>query len=83
MKFVARFKHSRTQEDVSYHSAELGEPTIFPQAVDKLYFVVSRLSLTRIGPTLRGEVMRAEEAEEELGRLRMSADWVEVDEDGH
>ena len=80
MVFVARFKHDRSEEDVSYYRAVLGEPTLFPWAAHEMYFVVSRLHFTRIGPTMRGEIVDATEAEEEIAQFRESADWDELPE---
>ncbi len=79
MNFVARFTHTRSQEDISYYVAELGTPTIFESATDRLYFVVSRLQLTRIGPTMRGEILSEVEAEGEIAALREAPDWQEMD----
>lgn len=64
--------------DVSYYRALLNEPTIFPNAVDVLYFVVERLQFTRIGPTLRGEVIGEAEAEAEIQALREDSNYEEV-----
>ena len=78
MKFVARFRQPRSEEDVSYYVAELGTPTSFPQAAARLYFVLIRLQLTRIGPTMRGEVLSEGQAEAQIADLRKASDWQEI-----
>ncbi|RPJ38652.1 MAG: hypothetical protein EHM35_04025 [Planctomycetaceae bacterium] len=79
MNFVTRFRHPRSQEDISYYVADLGTPTMFPQAAARLYFVVRRLQLTRVGPTMRGEVLSEAEAEDRIADLREASDWEEMD----
>ena len=78
MEFVARFLHEHSKEDVSYYVAELGEPTMFHNAAARLYFAVSRLQFTRIGPTMRGEVLSEDEAKDEIARLRDADSWQEM-----
>jgi len=79
MDFVTRFRHPQSEEDISYYVAELGTPTMFPQATARLYFVVLRLQLTRVGPTMRGEILPEAEAEDQIADLRKTSDWQEMD----
>jgi len=46
MNFVTRFRHTHSQEDVSYYVAELGTLTMFEAATARLYFAISRLQFT-------------------------------------
>jgi hypothetical protein len=78
MNFVARFRHPQSEEDVSYYVAELGTPTMFDSATARLYFVVMRLQLTRVGPTMRGEILSEAEAQAQIANLRESSSWQEV-----
>ena len=78
MNFVTRFHHTRSEEDVSYYVAELGTPTMFEQATARLYFVVIRLQLTRVGPTMRGEIMSEAQAQTQISDLRTTSDWQEM-----
>jgi hypothetical protein len=78
MKFVARFHNKRSEEDVSYYVAELGTPVMFKQAKERLYFVVMRLQLTRVGPTMRGEVLGEAQAKAQIEDLGKGADWEEI-----
>ena len=78
MKFVTRFRNKRSEEDISYYVAELGTPTIFEQAKARLYFVVIRLQLTRVGPTMRGEVLSEAEALAQITDLRKVSEWEEM-----
>jgi hypothetical protein len=78
MKFVTRFHNKRSDEDVSYYVAELGTPVMFKQAKERLYFVVIRLQLTRVGPTMRGEVLQEDQAKAQIDDLCKGADWEEV-----
>ena len=78
MKFETRFHNKRSEEDISYYIAELGTPTIFEQATKRLYFVVIRLQLTRVGPTMRGEVLPEDQAQAQIVDLRKGADWEEM-----
>lgn len=78
MNFVTRFRHSKSEEDVSYYVAELGTPTMFDQAKARLYFVVIRLQLTRVGPTMRGEVLSEAQAQTQIMDLRKASDWQEI-----
>ncbi|MCX9075791.1 MAG: hypothetical protein OIN88_14265, partial [Candidatus Methanoperedens sp.] len=77
MNFVTRFHHSQSEEDVSYYVAELGTPIMFEQAKERLYFVVIRLQLTRVGPTMRGEVLSEAEAQTQIKDLRKASNWQE------
>ncbi len=78
MNFVTRFRNKRSEEDVSYYMAELGTPTMFEQATARLYFVVIRLQLTRVGPTMRGEVLSEAQAQAQIADLRKESDWQEI-----
>lgn len=78
MKFVTRFRNERSEEDVSYYVAELGTTTLFEQATARLYFAVIRLQLTRVGPTMRGEVLSDAEAQAQIANLRKASDWQEM-----
>ena len=78
MNFVTRFYHPQTEEDVSYYVAELGTPTIFENATARLYFVVIRLKLTRVGPTMRGEILSEAQAQTQITDLRKTSDWQEI-----
>lgn len=80
MKFVARFRNKRSEEDISYYVAELGTPVLkqFKNAWERLYFTTIRLQYTRIGPTMRGEVLLEEEAKAQIEALRMDDDWEEI-----
>jgi hypothetical protein len=78
MNFVARLCHTKSQEDVSYYVAELGTPTMFESATARLYFVVTRLQLTRVGPTMRGKILSEAEAQTEIADLRKAPDWQEM-----
>lgn len=78
MKFVTRFHNKRSDEDVSYYVAELGTPVMFKQAKERLYFVVIRLQLTRVGPNMRGEVLQEDQAKAQIDDLCKGADWEEV-----
>jgi len=78
MNFVTRFHHSQSEEDVSYYVAELGTPIMFEQAKERLYFVVIRLQLTRVGPTMRGEVLSEAEAQTQIKDLRKASNWQEI-----
>ena len=78
MKFVTRFHNKRSDEDVSYYVAELGTPVMFKQAKERLYFVVIRLQLTRVGPTMRGEVLPEDQAKAQIEDLGKGADWEEI-----
>ena len=79
MKFVARFRNKRSEEDISYYVAELGTPVLqFKNAWERLYFTTVRLQYTRIGPTMRGEVLLEEEAKAQIEALRMDEDWEEI-----
>jgi hypothetical protein len=78
MNFVTRFRHPKSEEDVSYYVAELGTPTMFEQATARLYFVVIRLQLTRVGPTMRGEILSEEQAQTQIAALRKTSDWQEM-----
>ncbi len=80
MKFITRFRNKRSEEDISYYMAELGEPVMeqFEKAWERLYFVPIRLKHTRIGPTMRGEVLQEEEAKAQIDSLRNSDDWEEM-----
>lgn len=78
MNFVTRFHHTLSEEDVSYYVAELGTPTRFENAKARLYFVVLRLQLTRVGPTMRGEVLSEAEALTQIADLRKTSDWQEI-----
>lgn len=78
MNFVTRFHHTRSEEDVSYYIAELGTPTMFEQATARLYFVVIRLQLTRVGPTMRGEILSEAQAQTQITDLRKTSDWQEM-----
>ena len=79
MKFVARFRNKRSEEDISYYVAELGTPVLqFKNAWERLYFTTIRLQYTRIGPTMRGEVLLEEEAKAQIEALRMDEDWEEI-----
>ena len=78
MKFETRFHNQRSEEDVSYYVADLGTPIIFEQATKRLYFVVIRLQLTRVGPTMRGEVLGEAQALAQIEDLRKGADWQEI-----
>lgn len=78
MNFVTRFRNSRSEEDVSYYVAELGTQTMFEQATARLYFVVIRLQLTRVGPTMRGEVLSEADAQTQITNLRNASDWQEL-----
>ena len=77
MKFVTRSIYSHSQEDVSYYVAELGTATRFENAKARLYFVVTRMQLTRVGPTMQGEVLSEAEALGEIADLRKTSDWQE------
>jgi hypothetical protein len=79
MNFVTRFRHPESEEDVSYYVAELGSPTIFDQAKERLYFAVTRLQLTRVGPTMRGEVLSEAEAQTQITDRRNTPGWQEMD----
>jgi hypothetical protein len=79
MNFVTRFRHTHSQEDVSYYVAELGTLTMFEAATARLYFAISRLQFTRIGPTMRGEILSEDEAQTEIAHLRKASDWQEMD----
>lgn len=79
MNFVTRFRHPDSKEDVSYYVAELGGPTIFAQAKERLYFVVTRLQLTRVGPTMGGEVLSEAEAQTQITDHRNAPGWQEMD----
>ncbi len=78
MKFVTRYHNKRSEEDISYYVAELGTPVMFPQAAERLYFVVIRLQLTRVGPTMRGEVLTEEQAKAQIEDLCKGDDWEEI-----
>jgi hypothetical protein len=52
---------------------------MFRNAAARLYFAVSRLQFTRIGPTMRGEVLSEDEAKAEIVRLGDASDWQEMD----
>jgi hypothetical protein len=78
MKFVTRFHNKRSDEDVSYYVAELGTPLMFKQARERLYFVVIRLQATRVGPTMRGEVLLEDQAKAQIEDLCEEADWEEI-----
>lgn len=81
MKFVARFRNKRSEEDISYYVAELGTPVLkqFEKAWERLYFTAIRLQYTRIGPTMRGEVLSEEEAKAQIEALRKDDDWEEIE----
>jgi len=51
---------------------------MFKQARERLYFVVMRLQLTRVGPTMRGEVMPEDQAKAQIEDLCKGADWEEI-----
>jgi hypothetical protein len=78
MHFVTRFRHSQSEEDRSYYVAELGTPTMFEQATARLYFVVNRLQLTRVGPTMRGEILSEAQAHTHITDLRKAPGWQEM-----
>jgi hypothetical protein len=79
MKFVTRFHNKRSEEDVSYYVAELGTPVMkFEKAMERLYFVAIRLKYTRIGPTMRGEVMPEGQAKAQIEALCKGDDWEEI-----
>jgi hypothetical protein len=78
MHFVTRFRNRKSEEDVSYYLAELGTPTIFPQATERLYFIVNRLQLTRVGPTMRGEILPEDQAKKQINDLGKAPGWEEV-----
>jgi len=78
MKFVTRFHNKRSEEDVSYYVAELGTPVMFKQATERLYFVVMRLQFTRVGPTMRGEVLREDQAKAQIDDLCKGDEWEEM-----
>jgi hypothetical protein len=78
MKFVTRFHNKRSEEDISYYVAELGTPVMFKQATERLYFVVIRLQLTRVGPTMRGEILKEDQAKAQIEDLRKVAEWEEI-----
>ena len=78
MNFVTRFRHLQSEEDRSYYVAELGTPTMFEQAKARLYFVVARLQLTRVGPTIGGEVLSEADAQTQITDLRKDSDWQEM-----
>ncbi len=78
MKFVTRFHNKRSEEDISYYVSELGTPTMFEQAIERLYFVVIRLQLTRVGPTMRGEVLGEDPAKAQIEDLGKGVDWEEI-----
>lgn len=73
MNFVTRFRHPQSEEDVSYYVAELGTPTMFEQATARLYFVVIRLQHTRVGPTMRGEILSEAQAQTQIADLRKAS----------
>jgi hypothetical protein len=52
---------------------------MFEQATARLYFVVVRLQLTRVGPTMRGEVLPEDQAQTQITDLRNASDWQEMD----
>lgn len=79
MKFATRFSHAHSKEDVSYYVAGLGAPTLFDNATTRLYFAVSRLQFTRIGPTMRAEILSEEEAQTEIAHLRSVPEWQELE----
>jgi hypothetical protein len=79
MNFVTRFRHPQSEEDVSYYVAELGSPTIFEQAKKRVYFAVTRLQFTRVGPTMRGEVLSDAEAQTLIADHRNAPGWQEMD----
>ena len=79
MKFVARFRNKRSEEDISYYVAELGTQVLqFKNAWERLYFAAIRLQHTRIGPTMRGEVLLEEEARAQIEALIKDDDWEEI-----
>jgi len=78
MNFVTRFRHPQSEEDVSYYVADLGTPTMFEQATARLYFVVIRQQLTRVGPTMRGEILSEAQAQTQITDLRKASDWQEM-----
>jgi hypothetical protein len=51
---------------------------MFEQATARLYFVVIRLQLTRVGPTMRGEILSEAEAQTQITDLRKASDWQEL-----
>jgi hypothetical protein len=51
---------------------------MFEQATPRLYFVVNRLQLTRVGPTMRGEILTETQAKAQITDLRKLSDWQEI-----
>jgi hypothetical protein len=51
---------------------------MFEQATARLYFVVIRLQLTRVGPTMRGEVLSEAQAQTQITDLRKAPGWQEM-----
>ena len=78
MNFVTRFRHTKFEDDVSYYVADLGTTIQFENATARLYFVVIRLQLTRVGPTMRGEILSEAQAQTQITDLRKASDWQEM-----
>jgi len=51
---------------------------MFEKATARLYFVVIRLQLTRVGPTMRGEILSEAQAQTQITDLRKASDWQEM-----
>ncbi len=51
---------------------------MFPQARARLYFAVSRLQFTRVGPTMRAKILSDAEAQTEMEDLRQAPGWQEL-----
>lgn len=50
----------------------------FEKAMERLYFVAIRLQHTRIGPTMRGEVLSEDQAKAQIEALCKGDDWEEL-----
>ena len=52
---------------------------MFEQATPRLYYVVIRLQLTQVGPTMRGEILSEAQAQTQITDLRKTPEWQEMD----
>jgi len=50
----------------------------FKNAVERLYFTAIRLQYARIGPTMRGEVLREEEARAQIEARSKDDNWEKI-----